>query len=236
MSGDLISRSTLLDELQEELEWEKANGIAMTASSALKIAIRRTKEAPSVDAEPVRWAQVPSFEGIYEISTLAQVRNAKGEILKQQIRREKYTCYKVVSLWKDGRYFKKGIHRLMAEAFIPNPDNLPVVNHKDEDGTNNLLSNLEWCNKSYNASYGTAPAKISKAFKGKASEKRMRVQQIKDGEIVKEYACAGDAERETGIAMCNIRMVCRGKRKTAGGYEWNYCPNCGAKMNAEAEG
>ena len=124
-------------------------------------------EAPTIDAEPVRWRQIPGFEGLYEINNLAQIRNAKGDVLKQQIRREKYTCYKVVHLWKDGKYHNKGVHRLMAETFLPNPDGLPVVNHKDEDGTNNLLSNLEWCDRSYNASYGSAPKKISKAFKGK---------------------------------------------------------------------
>lgn len=197
---------------------------------------KKIDEAPGVDAEPVRWEQIPGFEGLYEINNLAQIRNAKSDILKQQIKREKYTCYKVVHLWKDGRYHHKGVHRLMAETFLPNPEELPIVNHKDEDGTNNLLSNLEWCDRSYNASYGSAPKKISKAFKGKESEKRIPVQQIKDGVVIKEYACAGDAEKETGISMANIRLVCRGKRKSAGGYTWAYCPNCGAKMDGDADG
>lgn len=172
--------------------------------------------------EPVRWEKIPGFNGLYEINTLSQIRNADGKILKQQIRREKYTCYKVVHLWKDGKYHHKGVHRLMAETFLPNPDGLPVVNHKDEDGTNNLLCNLEWCDRGYNASYGTSPKKISKAFKGKVSEKRISVQQLKDGKIIREYACAGIAEKETGISMSNIRLVCRGVRKLAGGFEWRY--------------
>lgn len=179
---------------------------------------RSIDNAPTVDAEPVRWEKIPGFNGLYEINTLSQIRNADGKILKQQIRREKYTCYKVVHLWKDGKYHHKGVHRLMAETFLPNPDGLPVVNHKDEDGTNNLLCNLEWCDRSYNASYGTSPKKISKAFKGKVSEKRIPVQQLKDGKIIREYACAGIAEKETGISMSNIRLVCRGVRKLAGGF------------------
>ena len=66
------------------------------------------------------------------------------------------TCYKRVSLYKDGQYKSKYVHRLVAEAFIPNPNNSPVVNHKDEDGTNNKVENLEWCTNQYNANYGTA--------------------------------------------------------------------------------
>jgi hypothetical protein len=224
--NDLISRSALLDDLVSYRNiWCCAGG---KDDMDNMIDIVQGKE--TVDAEPVQWEQIPGFEGLYEINNLAQIRNAKGDVLKQQIRREKYTCYKVVHLWKDGRYHHKGVHRLMAETFLPNPKELPIVNHKDEDGTNNLLSNLEWCDRSYNASYGSAPKKISKAFKGKESEKRIPVQQIKDGVVIKEYACAGDAEKETGISMANIRLVCRGKRKSAGGYTWAYCPNCGAKM------
>lgn len=220
----------------EGLARSLANAECFAAADATQCAAETLRIAPTIDAEPVRWEQIPGFEGLYEINNLAQIRNAKGDVLKQQIRREKYTCYKVVHLWKDGKYHHKGVHRLMAETFLPNPEELPIVNHKDEDGTNNLLSNLEWCDRSYNASYGSAPKKISKAFKGKESEKRIPVQQIKDGVVIKEYACAGDAEKETGISMANIRLVCRGKRKSAGGYVWNYCPHCGAKMDLEVSG
>lgn len=230
MNNDLISRAEAIDVIRSMTV--SLGGKDIFPREAKKSVLGALDDLPAIDAEPVIWAPVPGFEGLYEISTLAQVRNSKGEILKQQIRREKYTCYKVVGLWKGGRYYKKGIHRLIAEAFIPNPGNLPVVNHKDEDGTNNLLSNIEWCDKSYNASYGSAPKKISKAFKGKPSEKRIPVQQMKGGVVIKVFTCAGDAEKETGISMANIRLVCRKRRKTAGGYEWAYC---GAKQDLEVQ-
>ena len=191
----------------------------------------------TADVEPVKWLPIPNFEGLYEINTLSQIRNSSGEILKQQIRREKYTCYKVVSLWKDGRYYKKGVHRLMAETFLPNPDCLPVVNHKDEDGTNNLLSNLEWCSKSYNASYGTAPKKISRATKGKESEKRKPVLCYgMDGSFMSWYPSVTAAAKDVRGNTSNIAAVCNGERKTAYGYVWVYdCPNCGAKMDGGAD-
>lgn len=239
MNNDLISRSELLRQVrnsQKDNPFQRIGSVAMVWHNVHAHVCSIIDAQEGLGAEPVRWAQIPGFEGLYEINRFAQIRNAKGELLKQQIRREKYTCYKVVSLWKNGKYYHKGVHRLMAETYLPNPNKLPVVNHKDEDGTNNMLINLEWCDRSYNASYGSAPKKISKAFKGKESEKRIPVRQIKEGIVIKEYACAGDAEKETGISMANIRMVCRGKRKSAGGYEWHYRPNCGMKADGDSDG
>jgi hypothetical protein len=123
-------------------------------------------QMPTVDAKPVVWKHVLGFEGLYEISSLGKVRNKNGEVLKQRIKRTKCTCYKTVDLWKDGRYFKKYIHRMIAEAFIPNPDNLPMVNHKDEDGTNNDPENLEWCTREYNVNYGTAKERRARKLRG----------------------------------------------------------------------
>lgn len=118
------------------------------------------------DAVEVVWKPVLGFEGLYEISTLGKVRNKKGEILKQGLKRTNCTCYKIVNLWKDGRYYKKYVHRLIAEAFIPNTSNLPMVNHKDEDGTNNSIDNLEWCTREYNVNYGTAKERRAKKIRG----------------------------------------------------------------------
>ena len=132
---------------------------------------------PTANVEEVKWKAIDGYEGLYEVSTFGQVRNAKGQILKPYLKHEKYTSYKKVALWKDGKYKQFSIHRLVAQAFIPNENNLPIINHKDEDGTNNIVSNLEWCDRSYNAMYKNAPKRKSKSAKGKTipTEQRIKI-------------------------------------------------------------
>lgn len=111
------------------------------------------------------WKPVNGFEGYYEVSNLGRVRRLdrydygcgyprlyKGGILKLLCGSSGY--YHIM-LCKDGKRITKNIHRIVADAFIPNPDNLPQVNHKDEDKSNNRVDNLEWCSPRYNCSYGT---------------------------------------------------------------------------------
>ena len=89
-------------------------------------------------------------------------RKKEGRILSPMINKKGYPY---VHLSKDGKSVSKRIHRLVAEAFIPNPDNLPIVNHKDEDKTNNHVSNLEWCTNKYNSNYGNRCQNISKTIR-----------------------------------------------------------------------
>ena len=100
------------------------------------------------------WKAIPGYEGLYEVSNMGNVRNVRRNTL---LRLSK-DCYGYiqVSLYKNGRRTGLRVHRLVAEAFIPNPDNLPQVNHKDEDKSNNRVDNLEWCDSKYNLNYGTA--------------------------------------------------------------------------------
>ena len=99
------------------------------------------------------WRAVPGYEGLYEVSNKGNVRNVRRNTL---LRLSK-DCYGYiqVSLYKNGRRTGLRVHRLVTEAFLPNPDNLPEVNHKDEDKTNNRVENLEWCDHKYNMNYGT---------------------------------------------------------------------------------
>lgn len=190
-------------------------------------------KAPTVDAVPVVWKEVKGFEGLYEVSTLGKVRNSKGKIKKHGIKRTSGTCYKTVRLWKDGKYYNKYVHRLIAEAFIPNPEKLPFINHKDEDGTNNSIENLEWCTKEYNNNYGTARKRQAKKVRGKESEKRKVVYQYTlDGDFVACYPSVTHAAKELGCSTSEIAQVCIGKRKTSRGFIWEY-ENCGAKMDGK---
>lgn len=111
------------------------------------------------------WKSIKGFEGLYEISNIGNVRsvdrlvnNKSGKSLKKgrQLKPHISNGYYGVILSKDNKTVKKNIHRLVAEAFIPNPNNLPQINHKDEDKLNNIYTNLEWCDCKYNINYGSS--------------------------------------------------------------------------------
>ncbi len=99
------------------------------------------------------WKQIKGYEGLYEVSNLGRIRNAAGHIMKPQ---DETGGYFAIGLTKNKKFSRHRIHRLVAEAFVPNPDSLPIVNHKDEDRKNNRADNLEWCTSQYNNSYGHA--------------------------------------------------------------------------------
>lgn len=152
----------------------------------------------------------------YTVDELGTVRNKKGHVLVQQT----YSGYKCVGLWKNGMGKIEKVHRLVAEAFIPNPDNLPCVNHKDENKLNNSASNLEWCDYLYNNSYGeNAPLKRM----NEARRKRVAMCDH-DGKVLAVFNSATEAEKHTGIHQSNISKCClkRPNCLTAGGYVWKF--------------
>lgn len=179
---------------------------------------------------PEEWRAVPGFEGYYEVSNLGNVRSIDREvIMKNGVKRKtrgrmlrlgKYnsqSSYAGVTFCVDGVPSKHSVHRLVASAFIPNPDNLPEINHKDEDKRNNTVENLEWCDRKYNALYGTANIR-------KAMTQGKPVLQMKDGKIVNAYPSAGLAAACTGATQGGISSCCRGEMRTSGGYEWKLAP------------
>ena len=179
------------------------------------------------------WKPISGYEGIYEVSNLGRVRSCdrfvvynngrkhkrKGKVLSQSYDAQKY--YKV-GLCKNGKQKNFSVHRLVAQAFIPNPGNKEQVNHKDETRTNNRVENLEWATTSENINYGTRNERVAKAV-SKTKSKPV-LQFTREGKFIAEFYGASEASRDTGICTSSIHRVARGVKryKTAGGYIWKY--------------
>ena len=150
------------------------------------------------------------YEGLYQITSCGKVWSYKNKkFLKPRKIRDGYLQ---VGLCKDGKREFYYIHRLVAEAYLPNPDNLPQVNHKDENKENNALQNLEWCTQKYNMNYGSRTQKSAKN----------RSKPVYCEELNKTFDGASAAARELNLYQSNITQCCKGKLKTAGGYHWRY--------------
>ena len=164
------------------------------------------------------WKDIKDYEGLYQISNYGRVKSfpRKGTELKEKIikvRQNNYG-YLVVGLCKNNfrKYYL--IHRLVAKAFIPNPDNLPCVNHKDENPKNAKATNLEWCTHKYNINYGTVQKRRS------AQSQKVINQFDLNGNLIKRWNSI--LEAKTALNLKSISACCRRKQKTAGGYIWKY--------------
>lgn len=166
------------------------------------------------------WKDIKGFEGKYQVSNYGNVKSlnyrhtGKEQLLKPILQNNGYFC---VMLYKPNKRFL--IHRLVAEAFIPNHDNLPQVNHKDEDKTNNYVVNLEWCTNKYNLNYGTVKEKIAKSLSKKVYQYTI------DGKFVKEFESTQECGRNCFDQGAIVRC-CKGKIKTYKGYRWSYTKIC----------
>lgn len=161
------------------------------------------------------WRDIEGFEGLYQVSNLGNVKSlGNNKNKKEKILKPSKNIWGYLQVWliKDGRRYAKTVHRLVAEAFIPNPDNLPEINHKSEDKTDNSVKNLEWCTHEYNMNYGNRNKKIAKKLS-------KPVICIETGIF---FSSTMDAERKTGINSGNISNCCLGRQKHAGGYSWKY--------------
>lgn len=176
------------------------------------------------------WRSIQGYEGLYEVSNIGNVRSLDRIVkMKNGANRTTYgkmlsktsynstSCYEGVTLCKGGICKKYSVHRLVADAFIPNPDDLPEINHKDEDKRNNNADNLEWCDRRYNNTYGTAKFRAAMT-QGKP------VLQLLDGKIINGWPSMGLAAAFTGASQSGISACCHGVGKTSGGYEWRFAP------------
>ena len=180
------------------------------------------------------WKDVKDYEGLYQVSTLGRVRsldkyvNAKirnvdkvlkrGRILKPVYNKDGYLK---VNLYKNGKETNFFVHRLVAKTFIPNPDNLPLVNHKDEVKDNNYPYNLEWCTDEYNKNYGTAIERIKKTLTNRKDMSKKVYQYDMQGNLIKEWSSTAEAGRNGFSSSC-ISSCCLGKRKFHKGFIWSY--------------
>ena len=148
---------------------------------------------------------IKGYEGLYAITSCGKVWSYRSKKFLKLLHRG--NGYLSVNLYKDGKMVSYSIHRLVAEAYIPNPENKPQVGHLDENPSHNWINNLEWCFAKENCNYGTHNKKLGKA--------------VYCVELNKIFDTASEAARELNI--CNhISECCAGKRKTAGGYHWEY--------------
>ena len=162
------------------------------------------------------WCPIKGFEGLYEVSDKGRVKSigyGKEKILKPFSNKDGYLQ---VGLRKNRGRKNWLVHRLVAKTFIPNPDNLPEVNHKDEDKTNNSVQNLDWCDKKYNNNYGTRTQRQA----DKCS--KPVIQFTKDGEFVREWKSMNDVQRNLNYSQGNISSCCTGRYKYAYNFIWKF--------------
>lgn len=169
------------------------------------------------------YVDIKDYEGKYMIHPEGKVFNLKSE---KEIKVTKGQKYMRVKLDNGIKRRTVDMHRLLAEAFLPNPNNYPVINHKDENGFNNSLDNLEWCTYSYNATYGTAKQRRMEAILDKAEKElghRYEVAQYTlEGELVAIHESATKISKTFGYDQGLICRVCNGQKKTAYGFTWAY--------------
>lgn len=172
------------------------------------------------------WKDIDGFKGYYQVSNFGRIkslfryvkvkngfRSVQEKILKPKIDKDGY-LHIVLQKNRKSRYF--AIHRIVANAFIPNPNNLPQINHKDENKANNHVENLEWCTELYNDNYGNRNKKISKLKYKPINQYSL------SGDFIRWWESGVCIEKETGFNRKNISACCCGVKKTAYGYVWKF--------------
>lgn len=151
-------------------------------------------------------------------------KNPNGRIKRLKPLHSKDGYYRIAFM-KGKKHYTKSIHRLVAEAFIPNPENKRTVNHKNGIKSDNRVENLEWNTYSENLYHKHRVLGYKGTMLGKTGSRcpnSKTVLQVKDGKIIAKFAGCHEAERQTNIMYQHIADCCRGIRKTAGGFQWRY--------------
>lgn len=163
------------------------------------------------------WKDVPGYEGTYKISNMGRVKSLNYDgSMEARIMTPYYVHkYKRVRIFKDKKSISVGVHRLVAQAFIPNPDNKPFVNHIDGDQSNNRVDNLEWCTQSENVMHAYRVL----GYKASGGREKRRVRLVETGQV---FNSIKEASVKTGHNRTSIISCCKGRYKTASGVHWEY--------------
>lgn len=173
------------------------------------------------------WRGISEYDGLYEVSNFGRVKRLARELTDGRKIKEKIMAnvkdkdgYLTIVLYKNKKAKGFKVHRIVAKAFIPNPDNMPVVNHKDEDKTNNHVSNLEWCSYVYNNNYGTKKDRIAETllgrFAGSESPNAKKVRVLNEDsceEII--FECVGDCLKELNMGRSTFYRILNGDIKNS---------------------
>lgn len=186
------------------------------------------------------WKDIKGFEGLYKVSNYGRIKSLNynreriEKILKQKKTKHGYLS---VVLFKNKKRHHFFVHRLVAEAFIPNTNNLPFINHKDENKQNNFVGtpennftdgNLEWCDTKYNINYGTRNERVGKKLsiqrRGVYNTKKSKpvLQYTLYGDFIREFPSQAEVQRQLGFSQATISSCCRGIIKSHGGYIWKF--------------
>lgn len=160
------------------------------------------------------WKDIPGYEGLYRVNQWGEIYSLyTNKILKYSISQDGYKQY---NLHKNKKNYIMTAHKAVALAFIPNPENLPLINHKDEDKQNCYYENLEWCDHSYNNTYNNRHIKIARQCS------YITYQYNDKGELVAEYESSRAAGRMNGLSDGSICMCCNEELYTYKNFVWSY--------------
>lgn len=166
-----------------------------------------------------QWKEIQGFGGRYAVSTAGRVYSGfVGDILTGGVVRG----YRTVNLSKNGQTTTYYVHRLVAAAFIPNPDNLPIVNHIDENKTNNNVENLEWVTYQENTLHSLNNCKKQEGQKKRGRKGKKVNQYTKEGVFIQSWNSGTEAAKALNIPQSSISLCCKGKYGSAGGFIWQY--------------
>ena len=169
------------------------------------------------------WKDIKDYEGLYQVSNWGKILSLNYRNTGKPVLMNPGTDkdgYLVVYLSKNGEDKLCKVHRLVAQTFIPNPDNLPQVNHKDEDKTNNRVENLEWKSPKDNSNHGTRTERVAKANTNGIRSKPI-LQLSLSGDLIREWPSIGECGRN-GFSKGNVWSCCNGKLPQYKGFLWRY--------------